>query len=203
MKRFLGNSSISARDTAEEERQVDVLGRENLMDSSSTEEFVRIYSKSQHRIMRFIQCLVPKYSEAEDVLQETSTILWRKWPEFRSDKDFVKWACGIARLEVFRMLRQNKKNGQYLNEDVLNQVAEAALAEAVETDRFAAGEAALKYCIQELAQTEKRVLTLRYHHEKTIVEIAEECNRPKSSIHDLLAKIRARLMRCVRRRLET
>lgn len=173
------------------------------MDTSSTEEFVRVYSKSQHRIMRFIQCLVPKYSEAEDVLQETSTILWRKWPEFRSDKDFVKWACGIARLEVFRMLRQNKKNGQYLNEDVLNQVAEAALAEAVDTDRFAAGEAALKNCIQELAQTEKRVLTLRYHHEKTIVEIAEECNRPKSSIHDLLAKIRARLMRCVRRRLET
>jgi len=187
----------------EEERQVDALGRDKLMDTSSTEEFVRVYSKSQHRIMRFIQCLVPKYSEAEDVLQETSAILWRKWPEFQRDKDFVKWACGIARLEVFRMLRQNKKSGQYLNEDVLNQVAEAALSEAVETDRFAAGEAALKNCIQELAQTEKRVLTLRYQYDKTIVEIAEECNRPKSSIHDLLAKIRARLMRCVRRRLET
>jgi RNA polymerase sigma-70 factor (ECF subfamily) len=203
MQIFLGNTSNSVRHGVEEERQVIVLGRDKLMDASSTEEFVRVYSKSQHRIMRFIQCLVPNYSEAEDVLQETSTILWRKWPEFQRDKDFVKWACGIARLEVFRMLRQNKKSGQYLNEDVLKQVAEAALAEAVDIDRFAAGETALKNCIQELAQTEKRVLTLRYHHEKTIVEIAEECKRPKSSIHDLLAKIRARLVRCVRRRLET
>lgn len=172
------------------------------MAAASTEEFVRFYSKSQQRIMRFIQCLVPCHSLAEDILQETSVILWKKWPEFQRDKDFVKWACGIARLEVFRMLRQNRKSGQYLNEDVLNQVAEAALAEAVDIDRFAAGEAALKNCIQELAQTEKRILTLRYQYEKTIVEIADECNRPKSSIHDLLAKIRARLMRCVRRRLE-
>ncbi len=173
------------------------------MDTSSTEEFVRVYSRSQNRIMRFIQCLVPKYSEAEDILQETSAILWRKWPEFQRDKDFVKWACGIARLEVFRMLRQNKKSGQYLNEEVLNLVAEAALAEAVDIDRFAAAEAALKSCIQELAQTEKRILQLRYHQERTIVEIAEEFHRPKSSIHDLLGKIRSRLMRCVRRRLET
>lgn len=172
------------------------------MESSSTEEFVRIYSTNQSRIMRFIQCLVPKYSEAEDILQETSVVLWKKWPEYQPDKDFVTWACGIARLEVFRMLRQNKKSGQYLNEEVLNQVAEAALAEAADVDRFAAGEAALMKCIQELAITEKRVLTLRYYHEKTIVQIAEECRRPKSSIHDLLGKIRFRLLRCVRRRLE-
>ena len=87
------------------------------MESSSTEEFVRIYSTNQSRIMRFIQCLVPKYSEAEDILQETSVVLWKKWPEYQPDKDFVTWACGIARLEVFRMLRQNKKSGQYLNEE--------------------------------------------------------------------------------------
>ena len=84
----------------------------------------------------------------------------------------------------------------------MNEVAEAALAEAADVDRFAAGEAALMKCIQELAITEKRVLTLRYYHEKTIVQIAEECRRPKSSIHDLLGKIRFRLLRRVRRRLE-
>lgn len=170
--------------------------------NSSAEDFVRIYSKSQQRIMRFIQCLVPNHAEAEDVLQETSVVLWKKWSEFDPKKDFVKWACGIAKYETFRILRQKKKNGTYLNEEVLNQIAEAALAEATQVDRLSAGETALKSCLQELPESERNILKLRYQYDQTIIQIAIECNRPKSSIHDTLVRIRERLLRCVRKRLE-
>src|SRR5262249_20100963 len=51
-------------------------GRAN---SGSIEDFVRLFSRSQHRILRFIHSLVPNLSEAEDILQETSVILWKKW----------------------------------------------------------------------------------------------------------------------------
>ena len=50
------------------------------MDASSAEEFVRLFSKSQHRILGFVHTLVPNLAEAEDILQETSVILWKKWP---------------------------------------------------------------------------------------------------------------------------
>jgi RNA polymerase sigma-70 factor, ECF subfamily len=171
------------------------------MDTDSGEEFVRLYSRSQYRILRFIHTLVPNLSEAEDILQETSVILWKKWPQFERDRDFVKWACGIARLEVFRMLRQRKRGGLYLSEVVLTQVADLALSEAHNNVRFEAGETALAACIQELQDSDRQILTLRYQHDKTVQQIAEECRRPKSTVHDLLGKIRRQLLRCVRRRL--
>lgn len=173
-------------------------GRAN---SESIEDFVRLFSRSQHRILRFIHSLVPNLPEAEDVLQETSVILWKKWAQFDPERDFVKWACGIARLEVFRMLRQRRRGALYLNETVLNQIADMALAEAYDNVRYEAGATALDACIDELRESDRQLLLLRYQHEKTVQQIAEECNRPKSTIHDLLEKIRGRLLRCVRRRL--
>jgi RNA polymerase sigma factor (sigma-70 family) len=88
-----------------------------------------------------------------------------------------------------------------LSEIVLNQVADLALAEAYDTARIEASEAALAACIGELGDTERRILTLRYRDDKTVQQIAEACQRPKSTIHDLLGKLRGRLLRCVRRRL--
>ena len=173
------------------------------MNADSAEEFVRLFSRSQNRVLRFIHTLVPNLSVAEDILQETSVVLWKKWPQYDRDKDFVKWACGIARLEVFRMLRQNKRNALYLNEAVLNQIADIALAEAFDSARYEAGRAALEICMQELQGWEKEILLLRYQQEKTVHQIAQLSNRPKSTIHDSLGKVRFRLLRCVRRRLAT
>jgi RNA polymerase sigma-70 factor, ECF subfamily len=172
-----------------------------LTDSASAEEFVRLFSRSQYRVLRFIHTLVPNLPEAEDILQETSVILWKKWPQFDRERDFVKWACGIARLEVFRMLRQRKRNGLYLSEVVLNQVADLALSEAYDNVKMQASEAALEACMKELQESERQILALRYQQEKTVKQIAEECQRPKSTVHDLLTKIRSKLLRCVRRRL--
>jgi RNA polymerase sigma-70 factor (ECF subfamily) len=171
------------------------------MEAASAEEFVRLFSLSQYRVLRFIHTLVPNLSEAEDILQDTSVILWRKWPEFDRDKDFVKWACGIARLEVFRTLREKKRARLYLSEAVLHQIADVALAETQDKARFEAGKSALEVCLQELPFAERQILTLRYREEKTVEQIAEACQRPKSTVHDILGKIRSRLLRCVRRRL--
>jgi RNA polymerase sigma-70 factor (ECF subfamily) len=169
--------------------------------SASAEEFVRLFTRSQFRVLRFIHTLLPNLTEAEDVLQETSVILWKKWPQFERDRDFVKWACGIARLEVFRLLRQRKRNASYLSDAVLNQIADLATAEACDNARFEAGESALELCLQRLNESDRRLLKLRYQHDKTVQEIAEECGRPKSTVHDVLSRLRTRLLNCVRRRL--
>lgn len=171
-------------------------------EASSVEDFVRLFSISQHRILGFVHTFVPNLAEAEDILQETSVVLWKKWPDFEKDRDFVKWACGIARLEVFRMLRQRKANGLYLNQAVLNQIADVAMAEICDTRRLEDNASALNLCIQELQESDREVLKLKYYANLTIQQIAKKCSRPKSTIHDLLGKIRSKLLRCVKRRIE-
>ncbi len=171
------------------------------MRQPEVEEFVRVYSESQDRILRFIHTLVPNRAEAEDILQETSVLLWRKWPQFDRDRDFVKWACGIARLEVFRWLRGKHRGALLLNEVVLNEVAESALGAICAQRKLEAATDALRECLTTLKPADRQLLELRYHRNQTVQQVSTACGRPLSSVHDLLCKLRVRLLRCVQQRL--
>ncbi len=171
------------------------------MDQSEVEEFVRVYSESQDRILRFIHTLVPNRSEAEDILQETSVLLWRKWAQFDRKRDFVKWACGIARLEVFRTLREKHRTALLLNEAVLNEIADSAMNAICARRKLEATTDALRECLKTLKPADRQLLELRYHRDQTVQQVASACGRPLSTVHDLLAKLRMRLLRCVQQRL--
>ena len=134
--------------------------RIEIMDADSTEEFVRLFSKGQLRILGFVHTLVANLPEAEDILQETSAILWKKWPEFEKDRDFVKWACGIARFEVFRMLRENKRRTLYLSVAVLNQIADVAMAKADHSQEFEDSRVALAACLRQLQEAEQNFICI-------------------------------------------
>ncbi len=76
--------------------------------AENPEEFVLLMTRHQRKIWRFINALLPAPNAADDVLQETSLVLWRKWEQFDTDREFLPWACGIARLQVLRFVRENR-----------------------------------------------------------------------------------------------
>lgn len=59
-------------------------------------EFLRLYSRHHYRIPAYIYTLVPHRADAEDLLQETSIILWEKFEQFDPGSDFLAWACQVA-----------------------------------------------------------------------------------------------------------
>lgn len=157
--------------------------------------------KSQHHVLGFVQMLLPSVHDAEEVLQETSIVLWNKWDQYDPERDFVKWACGIARYEVFRYLRK-KKQPLHLSEALLNQIADLATTQASidSSDRDCMD--ALKKCVDGLKTKERDLLALRYRKDTPVVEIANRIGLARSTVFESLQKIRARLLRCVQRRLE-
>ena len=42
----------------------------------------------------FVRSLVPRREDAAEVMQEAAVVLWEKFDEFDSSRDFRKWACG-------------------------------------------------------------------------------------------------------------
>ena len=48
-------------------------------DPTAVEEFMRLFGAHRRRLYQFILSLVPNVQDAEDVLQETNIILWRKF----------------------------------------------------------------------------------------------------------------------------
>jgi len=99
------------------------------MESSSQQDlFVEQFVRSQGRVYAYIVTLLPNRDDAEEVFQQTSLALWKKWQEFDPKRDFVRWACGMAHLEVCSFMRKHSGRPRVdLCEDVLLEVAQVRL----------------------------------------------------------------------------
>lgn len=166
------------------------------MDNQSLEQFVRQYSRSQLQILGFIQMFVPSPTEAEEILQETSVVLWTKWSQYDSDRDFASWACGIARYEVFKHLRKRKHN-VYLSEPLLQQICDVALCDTRSLAEDQAKQEALARCFQKHSPADQHLLNERYRDAKSVDEIAQQRSVTPRSIYKRLSLLREMLKRCI------
>ena len=169
------------------------------MDDSEYEEFVTLLTRHQRQIWTFLNALLPAASDADDVMQETSLVLWRKWQEFEKGSDFPRWARSVARLEALRFARQGRSKSVQLSESVLETVADAVEEIQDELSHADDRRAALLSCIDKLAPTERQAIEARYLQGRPTREIAEASGRPLQTVYSLLARARAQLIRCVQR----
>ncbi len=161
--------------------------------------FVANFARDHRRVYAYICTMLPRSVDAEEVMQETALVLWSKWSQFDPDGDFVRWGCGIARLEVFRFLRERRRHGGVvLSEDVIDIIStEFQRQQDNESDR----RAALLACLRELSEEQRQLLTQRYGQQIPARELAEQLNCPIRSLYKSLKRAREQTRDCVRRRL--
>ncbi len=163
-----------------------------------SEQFVELFTRFQRNIFGYLYTLVLNYSDAEDLLQQTSLILWRKFDTFEPGTDFVAWACRIAHLEALNFLKSRDRRRVHLSFDALALVAETRLdrAEVHERQRQA-----LDVCIRQLSDLDQQMVQVCYGGQHTIKEAAQTLGRPLSSVYSRLCRIRRTLLDCVNRAL--
>src|SRR5947209_5596039 len=89
-------------------RRVDLGGMETPLstthpvDAERTELLVRLLTKHQDDLFRFIFALLPHEEDARDVLQETSVAVCRKFFDYDVEQPFLPWAFGFAYLETLK-----------------------------------------------------------------------------------------------------
>lgn len=171
------------------------------MTDENLEQFVRQYSRAQLQILGFIQMLVPSPTEAEDILQETSVVLWQKWKQYDQSRDFASWACGIARYEVFKHIRKRKRN-VYLSDELLQQVSDVALQDLRSREEDQLRQEALALCFESQSPADQHLLNERYRDEKHVAEIASDRTVTSRAVYKQLGLVREMLQRCIERRIE-
>src|SRR5215469_17587546 len=96
--------------------------------SREHDQFIERFIRSQDRIYAYVVTLLPNRTDAEEVFQQTSLVLWKKWQQFDPARDFVAWACGIAHYEVRNFLRKHKDKARvYLSEDIMEEMTRVRL----------------------------------------------------------------------------
>ena len=62
-------------------------------------DFGRLFVQHEARIYGYIRSLVVHRADAEDLLQETASMLWQKFHEFQPGSNFLAWAMSVARFQ--------------------------------------------------------------------------------------------------------
>lgn len=169
------------------------------MASRDAREFVQLLMKSQRCLYAFIRAQVRSRDDADDLLQQTSAVLWEKFPSFRSDGDFARWACGVARLEVLSHLRNQRRLRVLLREDVATAISRKLADTAAEVD---ARLDRLVECMKELGRHDRELIRRHYHKHQSVKDIAAALDVSESSIYKGLNRSRDTLYDCIRRRTE-
>jgi RNA polymerase sigma-70 factor (ECF subfamily) len=170
----------------------------NIADMRRQEEFVLLYTKTSAALFSYILSLLPSWSDAEDVLQQTSLELWRKFREFEPGSDFMAWACRIARYKALTLIRSRRRDRHVFSLELVERIAEEGIAE---TQRLDAERKALNDCLQKLRASERELLQRCYAVGATIRQVAKEVGRTPNSLYKLINRIREALLHCIEARL--
>lgn len=169
------------------------------MESNRTvEEFSRLLMANQQRLFGFVYSLVHDSAATHDILQEVSTVLWRKFDQFEPGTDFGAWAMKIARFTVLNWRRQQAKLPLPLDEETLDALAEEAIEQSCQAEFR---EEALEHCLGKLDERDRGLLAERYDRDRPVVEIAKQEKRSRRAVYKHLTRLHGALLDCIETQL--
>ena len=169
-----------------------------LVESERTELLVRLLTRHQEDLFRFIFCLLPHQEDARDVLQETSVALCRKFGEFEEDKPFLPWAYSFAYREVLKQRERNQRHRRLLNIELVQRLATER--ESLEP-ALQARLTALDECLREIPARDAELIRQRYRGEDKIEDLMRHFNSSRRTLFRNLDRVRRMLYECINRRL--
>jgi RNA polymerase sigma-70 factor, ECF subfamily len=163
-------------------------------EASRTDEFVREFTRSAQRLYAYIFALMGHDSAADDVFQDTSTLAWEKFDEFRPGSDFLAWTCRIARFRVLGYFDSRKRRPLPFSDAFVNALAEdmAAMSETLDHEILA-----LADCYRKLRDEDRELIDRRYTPGADTRQVALSLGRPLSTVYRMLTRIHRELLECI------
>ena len=165
---------------------------------NSPDEFVQLFMADQRRILAYVATLVPNIADAEDIVQEAGTVMWKKFDEFTPGTDFSAWAFRIARLKVLEYRRRHSRQPLLFNDDLMDKIAATA---ADLTNEIEAQNLALADCIEKLPADTRQLVQQRYMDQAKMDVLAEQFRCSVVTVRKRLRSAHEALFECIENKL--
>lgn len=166
-------------------------------EDENSEEYLTLLNAHRGAIYGYILSIHPDRMAAQDILQETFIVLWKKRSDFLLGTNFKAWAFRFAHFQVLAHLRRVKHKSWLVFEEGL---VEIIAQEAVETsDEFEQRRIALKHCLTRLRAEDLWLVRAFYEWRLPLAEIGTKINRTPAALKQAMFRIRQNLRTCIER----
>lgn len=161
------------------------------------EQFVRNLTSCQPALYAYILSLLPNRNDANDVLQDTNLVMWRRADEYVEGANFTAWAYKIARYKVLAHHRDHRRDRHVFDEELFGRLADNAERRTREPEGVVA---LLDDCMAELPPAQRKLVEDRYAPGASVQDMAQKLGQSAAALSVTLSRIRNALLACIQRK---
>ena len=163
-------------------------------DDTRNEKFVAHFVRHEAAIHSFILTIVPSTVDSDEILQDASMTMWRKFDQFKEGTSFRNWAFQIAKFTAMNHIRKAQRDrhlfGTKLMEMLANDVEQFS-------DQLESRRTALVHCKSKLKPLDLDTLNGCYSEKMNVTRYAQSVQRTPNAVYKQLNRIRRDLLRCI------
>ena len=166
-------------------------------EEAHTAQVQGLFLQYQPAVRGYVLAMIPDFSLADDVVQETFLTVTRKAASFELGTSFAAWVKTIARFKALEAIRARRF--ETLSDEVLQALGAEPRELRGETDERLP---LLRACLDQLAPQARRSIDYRYQNDHLPPQIAGLMGCTVQSVNVTLSRARAFLRECVMRKME-
>jgi len=157
--------------------------------------FSDLVAAHRSRVFGYIYAMLHNMSDAEDIYQQTTFLMWRKFSDFQPGTDFGSWALKIAYLNIKNFQRSAMRSHVFFSDEVMRKVLDCYESQTTRgaDDRLDA----LGKCVQRLSKRNQHLLRQRYAESMSIRDLAIDEGKTEAAMAMLLSRLRKTIFRCI------
>ncbi len=160
---------------------------------------MKLYLVTQPRLYGYVISLVPNWSDVDDIVQETSSLMWAKFDQFEPGTDFAAWALKIARFQVMAYRQTHGSRQRRFSSEAADRIEEITTMEKEKED---IRRHVLRQCLGKLKDKDRLLLNLKYEDGVTMKNVAMRTGQNINTLYKALNRIHTVLLQCIRRTIK-
>jgi len=170
------------------------------MNEMSENDFEKLLSVNQLRLLAAIARMTNGSSDSEDILQRVCVRMWEQRAEFRPDGSFFAWGKTIAYYEVMTWRASQRRENLLFSDDLVRLLGEETPSpDGPMKNRHLVY---LEQCIQGLNAEMRQMLAWHYQGGESLAAIARRLGRPAHSVANTFYYLRGVLRGCVESKIQ-
>jgi RNA polymerase sigma-70 factor (ECF subfamily) len=158
---------------------------------------MRLFTEHRMRLSGLAWSLMLNATDAEDVFQAASLILWQKFDDFKSGTNFMAWAGQVVLLKAQQLRRTRFRDKLSFGDAYSNAIEREALGKGIAVDAEKEELIALAACVGQLSKENQQMLHARYVEGADSERMGAMFNRSAVAVRIALSRIRRTLFDCV------